>query len=223
MKKTAVVTGANRGIGLALCEELSKQDYRIIAICRRGSAELAKLDAEIIENIDVSDFAAVNTLQQKINEPISLLIHNAGIGLDDNINTLDFGDIQRHFLINACGPLAITQSLLGQLDQGSKIALISSRLGSIGKNCSGGSYGYRMAKAALNMAGKNLSLDLKKYGIAVAILSPGMTDTDMLRALGVNTGANVNHVAKRLLALIDGLNLENTGTFWHVDTKILPW
>jgi NAD(P)-dependent dehydrogenase (short-subunit alcohol dehydrogenase family) len=121
--------------------------------------------------------------------------------------------------VNALGPLRVTKALLANLHAGAKLLILTSRVGSVGDNSSGGNYGYRMSKAAANMAGKNLSIELKKHGIAVGILHPGMVATEMTG----NTGITAEHSASGLLKRIDELNLDNTGTFWHAEGEILPW
>ena len=99
--------------------------------------------------------------------------------------------------------------------------MMTSRMGSIEDNTSGNSYGYRMSKVALSMAGKSLSVDLKSQGIAVAILHPGLVKTRMTGF--TDSGITTEQAVKGLLARIDELNLENTGTFWHSNGEILPW
>jgi NAD(P)-dependent dehydrogenase (short-subunit alcohol dehydrogenase family) len=100
------------------------------------------------------------------------------------------------------------------------VAFITSRMGSIADNSSGGAYGYRMSKAALNMAGKSLAEDLKSDGIAVAILHPGMVKTDMIRGHGQVEPADA---AAGLLSRIEALTLATTGGFWHQNGESLPW
>ncbi len=134
---------------------------------------------------------------------------------------LDTNSIRRQFEVNALGPLRLTQALLTNLKQGSKVIIMTSRMGSIEDNTSGGSYGYRMSKVALSMAGKSLSVDLKSQGIAVAILHPGLVKTRMTGF--TDSGITPEQAVKGLLARIDELNLENTGTFWHSNGEILPW
>ncbi len=121
--------------------------------------------------------------------------------------------------MNAIGTLRLTHALLPLMKSGGKIAIITSRMGSIDDNTSGGSYGYRMSKVAVSMAGKSLSVDLKPQGISVAILHPGLVSTRMTNF----TGISPEESAKNLLARIDELNLENTGTFWHAKGEVLPW
>jgi NAD(P)-dependent dehydrogenase (short-subunit alcohol dehydrogenase family) len=122
--------------------------------------------------------------------------------------------------VNAYGPLRVTHELAPLLRRGSKVALITSRMGSIADNTSGGMYGYRMSKAALNAAGKSLAHDLAPLGIAVAILHPGYVKTDMT---GGHGSVPPDDAARDLLRRIDELNLENTGTFWHANGSVLPW
>ena len=115
----------------------------------------------------------------------------------------------------------MTKSLKDLLKKNSKIGFITSRMGSIGDNSSGSSYGYRMSKVALSMAAKSLSRDLLKEDIYVAILHPGLVSTRMtgFTKNGISTEESANGLLKR----IDSLNKNNTGTFWHTNGEILPW
>src|ERR1044071_7613599 len=172
----SVVTGANRGIGLALASLLVKRGDAVVAVCRTSSPELDALGAEVLHGVDVKDDEGLARLHAAIGErKIDLLINNAGILIwGDSLQNLDADGIREQFEVNALAPLRVTAILRPSLRKGGKVALITSRMGSIADNSSGGAYGYRMSKAALNMAGKSLSEDLKPDGIAVAILHPGM-------------------------------------------------
>jgi NAD(P)-dependent dehydrogenase (short-subunit alcohol dehydrogenase family) len=117
--------------------------------------------------------------------------------------------------------LRVTQALLPLLNAGSKLVLMTSRMGSIADNTSGSSYGYRMSKVALSMAGKSLAHDLKPRGIAVAILHPGLVQTQMTKLYG--GGHYARSVCEGFTATHDELTLENTGTFWHANGEVLPW
>ena len=128
--------------------------------------------------------------------------------------------VRRQFEVNALGPLRVTCSLIPALRNGAKIALLTSRMGSIADNESGGSYGYRMSKAALNAAGVSLAKDLSSRGIAVAILHPGYVKTDMT---GPSALIDAEESVAGLLDRIDQLNLENSGSFWHMNGELLPW
>lgn len=215
-----VVTGANRGIGLELCRQLADRGDEVVAACRRPSRELEALGVRIEAGVDVAEPDCVADLAGRLSgTPVDVLINNAGIlervGLDD----LDFASVRRQFEINSLGPLRVTRALLGNLRAGSKVAVLSSLMGSMTDNTSGGSYGYRMSKAAVNAAAVSLAHDLRPRGIAVAILHPGMVRTDMTG----NRGIPVEESARGLLARIDALTLDDSGTFWHADGRILPW
>ena len=218
----SIVTGANRGIGLALTQELSARGASVLAACRESSADLAKLGVEVVTGVDVSlDDGLEKLLSAVERRPISLLINNAGILVwGDSLDKLDITGIRRQFEVNALAPLRVTAKLRPFLQKGAKVALVTSRMGSIEDNTSGGAYGYRMSKAALNMAGKSLAHDLYESAIAVAILHPGMVKTDMVGSHGqVEPGT----AAKGLLARIDELTLETSGGFWHANGEKLPW
>jgi NAD(P)-dependent dehydrogenase (short-subunit alcohol dehydrogenase family) len=224
MAQTALVTGSNRGIGLEFCTQLKQRGFDVIATCRHSSPALEALGVEVIDGVEVSEPDSLKELVEKLDgRKIDWLINNAGIagglGLSDiNVEALD--SFKRMYEVNSLGPLLVTNALLGNLGDGSKVGLITSRMGSIDDNDSGGSYAYRMSKAALNAAGKSLSIDLKPRGIAVGILHPGWVRTDMTGHGGlIDTDESVDGLLKRM----DGLNLENSGTFWHTNGEVLPW
>jgi NAD(P)-dependent dehydrogenase (short-subunit alcohol dehydrogenase family) len=219
---TALITGANRGIGLEYCRQLQARGDAVVAVCRRPSAELEALGVRIEAHVDVTSEGAVEQLVEKLDGlPIDLLIHNAGLLERTTLEHLQPESIRRQFEVNALAPLRLTAALLPQLPSGSRVVLMTSRMGSIGDNSSGNSYGYRMSKVALCMAGKSLAIDLKPRGIAVAILHPGLVSTAMT---GFSTvGITPEQAVRGLLARIDGLTLENSGTFWHANGEVLPW
>tara|TARA_B100000073_G_scaffold82279_1_gene62793 strand:- start:18473 stop:19138 length:666 start_codon:yes stop_codon:yes gene_type:complete len=217
-----LVTGANRGIGLEYCRQLRQRGDDVIAVCRQSSDELTQLDVRIESGIDLSCETDQSVLLKRLaGVALEGVILNAGIlqtfGLDD----LDPEGIRRQFEVNALAPLVLARALLNNMSSGGKIALMTSRMGSIDDNTSGGSYGYRMSKVALNMAGKSLAVDLKPHGIAVAILHPGLVRTRMIQfnPLGITPEESVRGLLERL----DGLTLETTGTFWHANGDVLPW
>jgi NAD(P)-dependent dehydrogenase (short-subunit alcohol dehydrogenase family) len=218
---TALVTGGNRGIGLAFVKLLLARGAKVLAVCRSSTPALADTGAEVLSGVDVTNQASVAELGKKLaGRSIDLLINNAGILSHESLEKLDFGTIAQQMDVNAYGPLRVTEALLPLLKDGSKLALITSRMGSIGDNGSGGYYGYRMSKAALNAAGKSLAVDLKPRGIAVAILHPGMVKTEMT---GTHGKVEAIDAVRDLLKRIDELNLDNTGSFWHANGEILPW
>ncbi len=219
---TYLVTGANRGIGGEYCRQLQERGDTVIAVCRSVSKELADLGVQVEADIEITSDSSVAELAERLNNRrLDVLINNAGILERTPLENLDFESIRRQFEVNALGALRVTKALLPNLKEGSKIILMTSRMGSIEDNTSGGRYGYRMSKVALSMAGKSLSHDLKPKGIAVGILHPGLVST---RMTGFSeSGITPEQSVKGLLARIDELNLENTGTFWHSNGNVLPW
>lgn len=219
--KTALVTGANRGIGLEICRQLADQGFKVIGVCRETSPELDAATPHIIDGIDVTDNENIKRLAATVSgETLDLIINVAGL-LESNVwETLDPQSIERQFQINALGPLRIAHALWKKVPQNGKIVMITSRMGSIKDNTSGGSYGYRMSKAALNMASKSLALDLTPHGIAVGIIHPGYVRT---RMTGNNGHIDPPESAKGILQRINELDLSNSGTFWHQNGDILPW
>ena len=220
--KTFLITGANRGIGLEYCRQLQERGERVIAVCRTSSLELETLGVRIEAGIDMTNDAAMASLVERLDGlHLDGLILNAGILESTGLEDLKAESLRRQFEVNALGPLRLTHALLPQLGNGSKLILMTSRMGSIEDNSSGGSYGYRMSKVALNMAGKSLAIDLQSRGIAVAILHPGLVRTRMVNFHP--QGISPAEAVLGLLARIDALTLENSGSFWHANGEILPW
>jgi len=217
-----IVTGGNRGIGLALCRALKNRGAHVLATCRKTSPALDDLGVEVAAGIDVTDpLSAARLADAVAGRGVELLINNAGIlAWGDTLEAPKFDDMTRQFEANAVGPIRITSALRSQLGNGSKIAFITSRMGSVADNGSGGAYGYRMSKAALNIAAVSVAQDLKDDGVAVAILHPGMVKTDMIGGRGQ---IEPEDAASGLLARIDELTLETSGGFWHQNGERLPW
>jgi len=217
---TILITGANRGIGLELATRYAARGDDVVAVCRRSSKALDALDVEVFENVDVTSDQSVTALASSLHgRQIDRLVHNAGVLDRNTLGSLDWGSIEFQFQVNAMGPLRVTEALLGNLVSGSKVFIITSRMGSIDDNSSGGSYGYRMSKAAVNMAGKSLSFDLKDAGIAVFLLHPGWVSTGMTG----HSGIPVSDSAIGLMERMDSLDISQTGTFWHQEGYALPW
>lgn len=219
---TTLITGANRGIGLEYCRQLQARGDQVIAACRQPSPELEALGVRIEPGVELSDEAAIAGLVERLaGLPLDGLILNAGILEATSLAALDPDSLRRQFEVNALAPLRLVRALLDHLAAGAKVVLMTSRMGSIDDNSSGGSYGYRMSKAALNMAGKSLAIDLKPRGIAVALLHPGLVRT---RMVNFNPQAIPPEEAVRgLLARIDALTLATSGSFWHANGELLPW
>lgn len=219
---TYVITGANRGIGYEYCKQLTDRGDEAIALCRNASPELLNLGIRVESNVDITSDPSVANIAQRLQDTtINVLINNAGILERVTLDDLDFESIRQQFEVNALGPLRLTKALLPLMNDGGKLVLMTSRMGSIDDNTSGSSYGYRMSKVALSMAGKSLSHDLYHRSIAVAILHPGLVQTRMtgFTPHGITPEASV----KGLLERIDQLTLETTGTFWHANGDVLPW
>lgn len=227
--KNVVITGANRGIGLELAKHYRQLDYTVIGICRESSEELDDLADIVISDIDVRSAESVGMVAEVLastlinsdsGQQIDILINNAGVFLNETLKQMDFDSIQTQLEINAIAPLRITHAFQSMLWEGSKVAMITSRMGSVSDNGSGAYYGYRASKAALNAFGKSLAIDLKPKGVAVALLHPGFVQT---RMVGFNGDITPTQAAAGLAQRIEELNLENTGSFWHSNGDLLPW
>ncbi|MCF6199228.1 MAG: SDR family oxidoreductase [Hyphomicrobiaceae bacterium] len=222
-----LITGANRGIGLEFCRQLTGRGDQVMAACRSCSSALQELKEEagdrlqLIEGADVTSDEGLDSLFKSVEgAPIDLLINNAGLMEGVTLDHLDTPSIRRQFEINAIAPLRVTQGLLDNLSKQARVCIVTSRMGSIDDNDSGGSYGYRMSKAAANMVGRSLSVDLASRGVSVALLHPGYVRTDMT---GGNGLMDTNESVRGLIGIIDRLGPENTGLFWHTNGEVLPW
>jgi NAD(P)-dependent dehydrogenase (short-subunit alcohol dehydrogenase family) len=219
--KHVVITGANRGIGLELARHYQTEGWRVTGVCRETSAELEKVAEQVMDGVDVTNKENIDRLVSALQgQTIDLLINNAGLLQDEALGSIDYESLRLQMEINAFAPLRISEALLPNLRKGSKIANITSRMGSIADNDSGGRYGYRASKAAFNAFGRSLAIDLKERGIAVAQLHPGYVKTRMVNFGGLITPAeSVEGLVKR----IDDLDLKNSGSFWHSNGEELPW
>ena len=199
---------------------MNERGDEVIAVCRNASDELIALGVRIIDGVDVTDDKGIAKLAEALDgATIDVLLNNAGILRADTIDTLDYENMVEQFCVNTIGPLRVTRALRDNLKSGSKVAIVSSRVGSIEDNSSGNNYGYRCSKTAVNMVGMNLHHDLSPKGVAVALLHPGYVATDMT---GGGGGSPVES-ASGLIARLDELNLDNSGSFWHAEGYSLPW
>ncbi len=221
MSRTIVITGASRGIGLSFCKHYHALGDTVYGVCRTPSESLKKLGVRVISGIDIAEAEAVAALAEALSgEHIDLLINNAGVLNDEVLGSLNFDTMEQQFQVNALGPLRVTEALLGQLNDGAKVANITSRMGSVEDNTSGGRYGYRMSKAALNIASVSLARDLAPRGVAVGIFHPGLVGTEMIGGYGDITP---DQAANRLAQRIEELCMESSGTFRHSNGDTLPW
>ena len=223
-QRTALVVGANRGIGLALVQRLAAQGRTVIATCRHSSPALeveAARGVRVEADVDVTSDDSVAALARRLDGvAVDELVCNAGILRDGDLDDFAFADVREQLEVNALGPLRVVRALRRHLARGAKVALVTSRMGSIGDNGSGGSYGYRMSKAALNAAAVSLARDLAAEGVSVAILHPGYVRTEMTAGHG-NVAPEV--AAAQLIERIDELGPATSGTFWHANGQVLPW
>lgn len=229
MSQRVVITGGNRGIGLELVRHYAQQGAKVMVGCRQASQDLESLAqshaVEIHSDLDVCDSAKIQTWAKSIErwrqgDPISLLINNAGLLHKEALDSLDEQGIAQQFQVNALGPVRVTGQLMNQLDKGSKVVMVTSRMGSMADNQSGSYYGYRMSKAALNAASVSFAHDLKPRGIALCLVHPGFVKTDMTGRQG-NVTPEVS--AKGIAARIEELTLEHSGRFVHAEGEVLPW
>jgi len=218
-----VITGANRGIGLALTRQYRDRGDSVVAVCRQASSELDELGVRVESGIEVTDRESLLDLAGRLSDiDVDVLLNNAGVmrrtDFDDIEDQLDAYRLQ--FEVNSLAPLRVTRALVDRLGEGGKVAIITSRMGSIADNDSGGHYGYRMSKAAVNMAGVSLAQELAGRRIAVGLLHPGYVKTDMTGNTG-HVGADES--AAGLIQRIDALSMESTGSFHHANGEELPW
>ncbi len=218
---TVVITGASSGIGLEFCRHYKQQNWHVVAACRQVSSELQELQVQAVEGVDVVKKEGRQRLYEALRgQKIQILINNAGLLKPSSLENLDEEGILQQFQVNALGPLLLTQDLRSFLTPQSKVVMISSRMGSIEDNTSGGAYGYRMSKAALNMASSSLAQDLAGENIAVGLFHPGYVKTKMTGGRGyVTTHESVQGIVQQIEDLEPGGPLQ----FQHTNGETLPW
>lgn len=223
---TWIVTGANRGIGLELARQLYRRSVDVIATARNPDAasELKASPGVRVEQLDVADAGSVAAFRERLaGETVDVLINNAGKGGPrPALADLDFDMMLDSFLVNSIGPMRVTRAVLGPLRRGAGklVVSMSSALGSIGNNDSGGAYGYRASKAALNMLNKSLALELGREGFRCVVMHPGWVQTDMG---GPHAPVTVDDSVTRMLCVIDGLTQDDNGAFLSLHGKRIPW
>lgn len=219
--KTVVITGSSSGIGFEFAKQYASAGFKVYAICRKTSPELSSLDVNIIDDIELTSQDLEKKLLEKLSGvKIDILLNNAGIFLEETLQNLNVESIRKQFEVNTIAPLRVTHALMLQINEGGKVGIVSSRMGSIEDNTSGGYYGYRSSKAAVNMFGKSLALDLAPRKISVALLHPGYVKTKMTGHQGEITA---DTSAKGLIECMTKLDLKNSGQFWHTNGQNLPW
>ncbi|MGZ8251371.1 MAG: SDR family oxidoreductase [Methylophilaceae bacterium] len=231
---TVLITGANRGLGLEFTRQYANDGWQVIACCRdpESATALNTLAASTgntparpieVRKLDVNDFAQIDQLAQQLSgQKIDLLINNAGVYPQSAWGHIDYEAWAQAFKINTMAPLKMAEAFVEHVatSQLRKIVTLSSKMGSMDDNTSGGSYLYRTSKAAVNMVMKSLTIDLKPRGIASTILHPGWVQTDMGGPNGlINTEQSVTGLRK----VIEQLTLGNSGRFMAYDGKEIPW
>ncbi|KAK3686912.1 hypothetical protein LTR37_019354 [Vermiconidia calcicola] len=226
---TAIITGANSGIANAFARLLIEEGWDVHAADVEAGAALQSLQCRLhvldVRSPDsISAFAA-----QLVDRPVDVLLNVAGVMYpyeQDRLDTVSATALEKVFQVNTFGPLLLTQALLPNLlaRAGSVVGIVSSRVGSIGDNSSGGSYSYRASKAAVNSIGKSMAIDLKEKGIVVSLLHPGFVKTNL------NPGSEPHpesvepeEAAGKLWKVMMSKSIEDTGKFWHREGYELPW
>lgn len=230
---TALITGANRGIGLELTRQYAMDGWRVLACCRNPDKAdaLKQLTAQYpgqvqIRTLEVADFSQVETLSKTLaHETIDVLINNAGVYPQADAKGFghtDYAEWMHAFQVNTMAPLRMAECFVAQVARSKLkiIATISSMMGSIEDNTSGGSYLYRSSKAAVNMVNKSLALDLHSSAITAVVFNPGWVKTDMG---GPNAMITVQQSAAGLRKVIGNLNQADSGKFFDFDGRELPW
>lgn len=224
-EEVVLITGADRGIGAALVRQYRSRGARAIAACLGDGADLVAEGIEAVPHVDVTDMSSLVRLRERLGDTgIDILINNAGAFVADTWRTFDYQAMQRLYDINALGPLRVVDALAPLLGLGSKVGIITSRVGSLSDNSSGGMYGYRMSKCAANLLGVNLYHELRPSGVAVMLLHPGQVATDMtisMRDIGTFISAEMS--AARLIERLDQLGPDTPAEFRHTDGTLLPW
>jgi NAD(P)-dependent dehydrogenase (short-subunit alcohol dehydrogenase family) len=224
-----LITGANRGIGLEFARQYAEAGWKVIACCRdlKQAADLQEL-ADTYPDIkayplDVADFAAIEALAENLKGiKIDVLINNAGVYPHSDLNHADPEQWLHAFKVNSMAPFKMAAAFTSHIAASrlKKLVTLSSKMGSLDDNTSGGSYIYRTSKVAANMVMKSLAIDLQAFGISVAVLHPGWVQTEMggPGAL-IDTRASVSGLRK----VIEHLNLDNSGRFIAYDGKVINW
>ena len=225
--KNILVVGADRGIAYATCLQLQARGDRVIAACLGKGESFDGSGVDTISDINVTSAKVAEKLTAALSKrqvQLDWLLHVAGVlGLDE-LGKIDYDDMRRQFEINTLGPLRVIEACAPFLGQGSKVGIVTSRVGSLNDNGSGGMYAYRVSKAGANMVALNLHHDLGKRGIAVVALHPGMVAT----ALTKDYPGTFNYIqpadaARGLIARMDELDLSSSGQFLHANGDKLPW
>lgn len=220
---TILITGASRGLGLEFVRQYATDGWRVLATVRDPLSGRAASEAGAeVYVADMADANSIQRLKSALGDTgLDILLNNAGIyGTDQSLGAVDGEAFMAVMRTNALGPLKMAEAFAGNLVGRKIIVSVSSLMGSIAENSSGGFYAYRASKAALNMVIKSLALDLESDGITVAALSPGWVRTDMG---GANAPLEPHDAVAGMRSVVAKLSLKDSGKFFHFDGRELPW
>jgi NAD(P)-dependent dehydrogenase (short-subunit alcohol dehydrogenase family) len=229
---TVLITGANRGLGLEFVRQYSADGWRVIATCRApdSAAELKRLANASAGGVrvlamDVTDAASINSAAAAVgDEPIDLLLNNAGVGNPpkQHVGSLDYAAWRRVLDVNTLGPMRVTGAFLENVARSDRklIVTVTSGMGSLEDNTSGGSYAYRSSKAGVNMVMKNLAIELAPRGIICVVVNPGWVRTDLGGPRGRMTPSESIAAVRSVIA---ALGPKDSGKFLNYDGKPYPW
>jgi len=221
---TVLITGCDAGLGREFAQQYADAGWSVVATYRDLTSRLsdARMQHHALDVTDAAQFAALAAALGAT--PIDLLLSNAGIGLETSaIGALDHVLVQRILATNTLGPLRLVDALVDNVAASSmrRIVLISSRMGSIASNLSGGHYGYRASKAALNAIGRSLAVDLFGRGITVAMLHPGRVNT--AGGGGADAPLSAQESVQAMRRTIARMGNHETGVFCTYDGQVIPW
>jgi NAD(P)-dependent dehydrogenase (short-subunit alcohol dehydrogenase family) len=224
---TVLITGANRGLGLEFVRQYATDGWRVHAGCRspERAMDLRGIKGDVaVHRLDVTDEASIAAVVRALGDAaIDVLVNNAGVyGRRQSLGHIDYSGWEGVLRTNVLAPIAVTEALSSALLRAERprVALITSRMGSIADNTSGGTYAYRSSKAALNAAGRSLALDLKAQGIIVLMLHPGWVRTDMG---GAGAPLEPRDSIAALRRIIGGAEMIDSGRFFSHDGSEVPW
>ncbi len=235
MTKSIFISGCNRGIGLELVKQYSAAGWQVYAACRapEQASELNRLagqSAGMIQvlPLDVSSESSIAAAGQMLKgQALDILFNNAGVygpakAAGAALGSIDSAAWEQVFRVNTVAPLKLVETFLPclELGQEKKIAMMSSKMGSITDNTSGGSYIYRSTKSALNAVTRSLAIDLAGKGIKVVCLHPGWVQTDMG---GANALISTAESVRGLKNVLDKLDEKQSGCFWNYNGELIPW
>jgi 2-glutathionyl-2-methylbut-3-en-1-ol dehydrogenase len=224
---TAVVIGADRGIAHEISRQLHERGDTVIAACMVGNEALASAGVTVEGGVDVTSQESIDAFAARLAEQgvkIDVLFHVAGVMWLDELGSINYDDFRKQMEINTIGPLRTVEALSDLLHDGSRVGVLTSRVGSLSDNTSGGMYAYRISKAAANMVVLNLHHDLSKRGVSVLALHPGMVATDLTKDYpGDHVYIQPDEAAAGLIKNVDELTAETSGRFQHSNGTFLDW